>query len=265
MPVRALRSRNYRLFFGGQLISLSGTWMQQVALSWMVYRLTNSVLLLGVVGFVSQIPGLLFTLFAGVLADRYDRRRMLVITQALAMLQAGVLAALVLTGTVKIWHIMVLSALLGIVHAFDIPIRQSFTVEMIEKREDLGNAIALNSSLFNIARLIGPSLAGIIIAVAGEGICFLLNAASYLAVIVSLLMMNTGRRTRKTRTTHVMEELKDGIKYAAGFGPIRAILLLLATVSLVGVPYQVLMPVFAKDLLQGGACTMGSIMAMVGA
>ncbi|MDD5746386.1 MAG: MFS transporter [Candidatus Omnitrophica bacterium] len=261
---RALHYKNYRLFFSGQVISLIGTWMQQVALSWLVYRLTNSALLLGVVGFFSQLPGLLFTVFAGVIADRYNRHRMLIVTQSLAMVQAFVLSILVLTNTIQIWHIVLLSTLLGLVNAFDIPIRQSFTIEMIDRKEDLGNAIALNSSIFNMARLIGPSIAGIIIAVAGEGVCFLINALSYLAVIASLMMMTIHKRKPKSRETHILEELREGWRYTFGFGPIRAILLLLATVSMIGVPYQILMPVFARDILHGGPRTLGFLMAMAG-
>ena len=261
---RALRYRNYRLFFSGQIISLIGTWMQQIALSWLVYRLTNSVFLLGIVGFISQLPALFLTPLAGVVADRHNRHRILVATQILLMIQAFILSALVLTNSIVIWHIMVLSIFLGLVNAFDIPIRQAFTVDMVEKREDLGNAIALNSSMVNMARLVGPSIAGILIAVAGEGICFLLNGISYLAVIASLFAMQITPRETKRPATHVLHELKEGFRYAFGFMPIRSILLLLATVSLMGVPYQVLMPVFAKDIFHGGPRILGFLMAMSG-
>src|ERR1700681_3395324 len=187
--LRALRSRNYRLFVAGQSVSLVGTWMQQVAMSWLVYRLTGSAFLLGVVGFTSQIPTFLLAPVAGVLADRWNRRRLLIITQALAMLQAALLAAAVLSGMVQVWHIVVLSLLLGVVNAFDIPIRQAFVVEMVANREDLGNAIALNSSMVNGARLIGPAIAGLLVASFGEGVCFILNSASYLAVLAALVAM----------------------------------------------------------------------------
>lgn len=261
---RALKYRNYRLFFGGQTISLVGTWMQQVALSWMVYRLTNSVFLLGVMGFITQIPTFILTPIAGVIADRYPRHRILVITQVLAMLQALILSVLVLTGAITIWHIFALGIFIGLVNAFDIPIRQAFTVEMIEGREDLGNAIALNSSMFNFARLLGPAIAGILISLIGEGGCFLLNAVSYLAVIISLLAMRIIPRRIEFKNVPVLSELKDGLKYAFGFKPIKHILLLLALVSLTGVPYQLLMPVFARDIFHGGPRTLGFLVAMSG-
>ena len=261
---RALRHRNYRLFFGGQSISLVGTWMQQVAMSWMVYRLTNSALLLGIVGFSGQIPAFFLTPLAGVIADRYNRHRVLIVTQTLAMLQALILSVLVLTNRITVGQIVALSIFLGLVNSFDIPVRQAFTVEMIEEREDLGNAIALNSSMVNAARLIGPSLAGIIIAVLGEGICFLLNGVSYLAVIGSLLAMRIAPRKIKPPDTHVLQELKEGFVYAFNSTPIKFILILLSLVSLMGVPYQVLMPVFARDIFHGGSITLGFLMAMSG-
>lgn len=261
---RALRHKNYRLFFGGQSISLIGTWMQQIAMSWFVYRMTNSAFLLGLVGFVSQIPAFLLTPLAGVLADRYNRHRILVITQILAMLQALVLSILVLTDTIAVWHIVGLSMFLGLVNSFDIPVRQAFTVEMIENREDLGNAIALNSSMVNMARLIGPSIAGILIAAFGEGICFLINAVSYIAVIVSLLAMKIAPRKITAADRHILHDLKEGFIYAFGFAPIRYILILLGLVSLLGVPYQILMPIFARDIFHGGPKTLGFLMAMAG-
>jgi len=263
--LRALRSRNYRLFVAGQSVSLVGTWMQQVAMSWLVYRLTGSAFLLGVVGFTSQIPTFLLSPVAGVLADRWDRRRLLIITQVLAMLQAALLAAAVLSGVVQVWHIVVLSLLLGIVNAFDIPIRQSFVVEMVTQPEDLGNAIALNSSMVNGARLIGPTIAGLLVATVGEGVCFVLNSASYLAVLVALVAMRlapTHQHRRQRR--HMLHELREGFDYAFGFGPIRSILLLVALVSLMGMPYAVLVPVFAKEVLHGGAHTFGFLMTASG-
>ncbi|HSB07305.1 MAG TPA: MFS transporter [Thermodesulfobacteriota bacterium] len=259
----ALQYRNYRLFFGGQGVSLIGTWMQRIAMSWLVYRLTNSAFLLGLVGFTSQIPLFLLTPFAGVLADRMNRRRVLVVTQTLAMIQAFVLTALVLTGTTAVWHIMCLSVFLGIVDAFDMPIRQSFMVEIVH-RKDLGSAIALNSSIVNCAQLLGPSIAGILIASMGEGMCFLLNGVSYIFVIVSLIAMKITRKEMEKRDIHVLGEIKEGFSYAFGFGPIKFILLLLALTSLVGIPYRVMMPIFAKDILQGGPHTLGFLMAGAG-
>lgn len=261
--LRAFRSRNYRLYFTGQSFSLIGTWMQGVAMSWLVYRLSGSALLLGVIGFVSQIPTLAIAPFAGVIADRWDRRRLLIATQAFALVQAFVLAALVLTGVIRIWEIVVLSALLGIVNSFDVPIRQSFVVEMVGK-EDLANAIALNSSMFHGTRLIGPSLAGLLIGVMGEGICFLINGISYLAVICSLMAMRIVPRPRSTSSPQVLTELKEGFTYAFTFTPIRSTLLLIALVSLLGIPYVILMPVFAKEILHGGPHTFGFLMTAAG-
>jgi MFS family permease len=262
--IRALRHRNFRLFFGGQGISLVGTWMQRIALSWLVYRLTNSPFLLGFVGFAGQIPVFLFAPFAGVLADRWNRQHMLVLTQILATVQAFVLSLLILTESILVWHIIVLSIFLGIVNAFDMPIRQSFMVEMVEEKEDLANAIALNSSMVNGARLLGPSLAGILVAAVGEGICFLINGISYLTVIAALLAMKFQPKNPKPRSFRVWSELKEGFTYASGFAPIRAILLLVGLVSLMGLPYTILMPIFAKDVLHGGAHALGFLMGASG-
>ena len=262
--LRALRSRNYRLFVVGQSVSLVGTWMQQVAMSWLVYRLTGSAFLLGVIGFTSQIPTFLLAPVAGVLADRWNRRRLLIATQALAMFQAALLAAVVLSGMVQVWHIVVLSLLLGVVNAFDIPIRQSFVVEMVSHREDLGNAIALNSSMVNGARLIGPTIAGLLVASVGEGVCFVLNSASYLAVLVALVAMRLDPISHHHKQRHVLHELWEGFTYAYGFGPIRSILLLVALISVTGMPYVVLVPVFAKEVLHGGAHTFGFLMTAAG-
>jgi len=259
----ALQYRNYRLFFGGQGISLIGTWMQRIAMGWLVYRLTNSAFLLGLVGFTSQIPIFLLTPFAGVLADRMNRRRVLVVTQTLAMIQAFVLTTLVLTGTTAVWQIVCLSVFLGVVDAFDMPIRQSFMVEIVE-RKDLSSAIALNSSIVNCAQLLGPSIAGIVIASTGEGVCFLLNGVSYLFVIGSLIAMKITRKQTEKSGTRVLQEIKEGFSYAFGFAPIKLILLLLALTSLVGIPYRVMMPVFARDILQGGPHTLGFLMAGAG-
>lgn len=261
---RALRHRNYRLFFFGQGISLVGTWMQQIALSWLVYRMTDSPFMLGVVGFVGMIPTFLFTPFAGVFADRHDCRRMLIVTQSLSMVEALILAFLILTQQIQIWHIIVLGIFIGIVNSFDMPIRQAFTVEMIGSREDLGNAIALNSSMFNVARLVGPSAAGILIAWTGEGICFLLNALSYIAVLFSLFAMKGFKSKIAPPDGRVFLELKDGLSYAFHFIPIRWILVILSLVSLMGVSYQVLMPVFARDIFHGGPNLLGFLVGMSG-
>jgi MFS family permease len=259
-----LRSRNFRLFFGGQGISLIGTWMTRVATSWLVYRLTGSVLLLGVVGFASQIPAFFLAPVAGVLADRWNRQRLLVVTQALAMLQSLALAALALTGVITVTHIILLSILQGLINAFDMPIRQSFLVHMVDRKEDLANAIALNSSLFNGARLVGPSLAGVIIAAAGEGVCFLIDGISYIAVIAALLAMHVPPQNNVPSGRPVLHELVEGLRYVVSFTVIAYILLLLALVSLVGMPYTVLMPVISSELLGGGANTFGFLMAASG-
>jgi MFS family permease len=262
--VRALRHRNFRLFFSGQSISLIGTWMQRVALSWLVYQMTHSAFLLGIVGFSGLIPNLILTPFAGVVADRWNRHTQLLWTQSLAMLQALVLAFLVLTGLIQVWHIITLSILLGAIMAFDTPIRQAFMLEMVESKEDLGNAIALNSSMVNAARLIGPSTAGLLISLVGEGICFLINGISYIAVIASLILMKLAARPAKQRRPKVLRQLREGLSYASKFEPIRAILLLLAVVSFMGMPYTVLMPIFAKDILHGGAEALGFLMGAAG-
>jgi MFS family permease len=263
--VRALRHRNYRLFFGGQSVSLVGTWMTRIATSWLVYRLTGSAWLLGVVGFAGQIPTFLLAPFAGVWVDRLSRHRVLVVTQVLAMLQSFGLAALALSGVIQVWHIIALNIFQGLINAFDTPARQAFVVEMVEKREDLSNAIALNSSMVNAARLIGPSIAGLIIAAVGEAYCFLIDGFSYIAVIVSLLLMRfqpVERRVGARRS--MLHELHEGWRYVAHFTPVRSILLLLALVSLVGMPYTVLMPIFAADVLHGGPHTLGFLMGAVG-
>ncbi len=263
--LRALNSRNYRLFFAGQGISLIGTWLTRLATSWLVYRLTNSPFLLGLVGFAGQIPSFLLSPLAGVLVDRWNRHRLLVITQILSMLQSLALAVLALAGIIEVWHIILLSIFQGLINAFDIPARQSFVVQMVEKKEDLPNAIALNSAIFNSARLLGPSLGGILIATVGEGICFLIDGISYLAVIASLLAMIISKPGAISKVRPLMEELKEGIAYALNFPPIRSILFLLGLISLAGIPYTVLMPVFAKDVLRGGPHTLGYLMAASGA
>ena len=262
--LRALGYRNYRLFFGGQSISLIGTWMTRVATSWLVYRLTGSAFLLGIVGFAGQIPTFVLGPFAGVWVDRWDRHRTLVVTQVLSMLQSFALATLALAKVITINEIIWLGVFQGLINAFDMPARQAFVVQMIENREDLGNAIALNSSMVNAARLIGPSIAGVLIAAVGEGYCFLIDGISYIAVIISLLMMRIVPLELAVRRKAIWHELREGWQYAMGFGPIRAILLLLALVSLVGMPYTVLMPIFAGQVLHGGAHTLGFLMGASG-
>jgi MFS family permease len=261
---RALSHRNYRLFFGGQSISLIGTWLQLTAVSWLVFRLTHSSFLLGVVGFTGRIPTFLFASFAGALVDRWNRHRLLVATQVFSMIQALVLAALVLTETITIWHIIVLAFFLGLVNAFDIPVRQSFVVEMIERQEDLGNAIALNSSMVNGARLVGPTVAGILIATLGEGLCFLLNGLSFVAVIAALLAMQIIPKKKENQRMPLWQGIKEGYRYAFGFVPIRSLLLMLALISFMGMPYTVLMPVFAGKILHGGPQTLGFLLGATG-
>lgn len=262
--LRALRHRNYYLFFGGQAVSLIGTWMQQIAMGWLAYRLTHSPFILGIVGFSAHIPIFLFTAIAGVYSDRWNRHRLLVATQTLSMIQALILALLTLTGLVQVRHLIALSAFLGLINAFDIPARQSFVVEMIEKRDDLGNAIALNSLIFNGARLIGPTLAGIIIGLSSEGICFLVNGISFIAIIVMLLAMRLPPREPAKQAVRFLPRLKEGYAYAFRFLPIRYILFQLALISFMSMSYIVLLPVFAKDILQGGPETMGFLMAASG-
>lgn len=264
---RSLKHRNFRLFFMGQGISLIGTWMQMTAIAWLVWRLSHSALLLGFVGFASRIPTFVMAPFAGVLVDRVDRHRLVMLTQVLSMVQALMLAGLMYSGWLAIWHIIALSLLLGFINALDVPARQSFLVQMLDRREDLTNAIALNSSMVNGARLIGPSIAGLLIAGAGEALCFLLNGLSYIAVIAGLLMMRVQTNARVGRQTAVLENLREGFRYAFGFPPIRSLLFLLALVSLTGASYTQLLPIFAQQILHGDARTQGFLVsaAAVGA
>ena len=262
--VRALSSRNFRLYFFGQAASLIGTWMQQIAMRWLVYRLTKSELMLGVVGFVSDIPLFLLVPFAGVLADRLKRHRILVVTQALAALQAAVLAVLVIAEQVSVWHVVVLGGLLGIVSAFDITARQAFVVDMIEERGDLFNAIALNSFIFNGALLIGPAVAGILIALVGEGPCFALNSLSYLAVLGALFLMKIPERKFSASPLNIKAAIMEGAAYTVASVPIRSILILVAVVSFVAASYTLLMPVFAEDILHGGPRVFGYLMSATG-
>jgi MFS family permease len=262
--LRALRYRNYRLFFSGQSISLIGTWMTRIATSWLVYRLTDSAFLLGMVGFAGQIPTFLLGPFAGAWVDRWNRHRTLVVTQVLSMMQSLALAALALAHVITIRDIIWLSVAQGLINAFDMPARQAFVVEMVENREDLGNAIALNSSMVNAARLLGPSIAGVVIAAVGEGYCFLIDGISYIAVIVSLLAMYVSAMPKTRNETAILQEIKEGWNYATHSVAIRSILLLLALISLVGMPYTVLMPIFAGQVLHGGAHTLGFLMGASG-
>ena len=263
--LRALRHRNYRLYFTGQGVSLAGTWITRIATSWLVYRLTGSVLLLGVVGFAGQIPTLILAPVAGVFVDRWDRRRVLVVTQALSMLQSAVLAGLTLAGVITVPEILGLQALQGVINAFDTPARQAFVVSMIEDRADLPNAIALNSSLVNGSRIIGPSIGGILIALVGEGWCFAVDAVSYVAVIGTLVAMRLPAATRPARATRLLAELGAGYRYVTRFVPIRTLLILIALVSTLGMPYSVLMPAIAAGTLGGGPSTLGALMTAVGA
>jgi MFS family permease len=262
--LRALSHRNYRLFFAGQGTSLVGTWITRVATSWLVYRLTGSAAALGIVGFAGQIPTFLLAPLAGVWVDRWSRYRVLVTTQVLSMLQSFALAWLALSGTIDVTHILLLSAFQGVINAFDTPARQAFVVEMVDDRADLPNAIALNSSMVNGARLIGPSVAGVLIAAASEGWCFLLDGFSYLAVIASLMMMRLAGARPRAPQGRVLLELRDGFRYAFGFAPIRSVLLLLTLVSLMGMPYTVLMPLMAAQVLHGGPNTLGFLMGATG-
>jgi MFS family permease len=262
--LRALRSRNYRLFFTGQSISLIGTWMQRIATPWLVYELTNSVFLLGLVSFIGQLPVFLLAPFAGVFSDRWNRYRILLATQVLAMIQASLMAWLVLAERIELWQILLLSLMLGGISAFDIPARQAFLVRMVEKKEDLGNAIALNSSIVNAARMLGPSAAGLLIAAIGTGVCFLFNAVSFVFVILSLLMMRLPAEQNNKAHRSILGELGEGIRYTFGYSPIRYVILLLFLASLTGMPYAVLMPVFAKEILLGSANTYGLLMGASG-
>jgi len=263
ITLRALRHRNFRLFFSGQLISLIGTWMQSIAQDWLVYRLTGSSLLLGVVAFMNHIPVLILAPVAGIVADRLNRRRTVVVTQAVSMVLALVLAILTLSGVVRVWEIMVLATLLGVVTAFDVPARQAFLMDMVG-REDLFNAIALNSSMFNSARIIGPAVAGVLVAWIGEGWCFFANGVSYFAVIAGLLMMRLTQQASHLPAGSVVEHMIEGFRFARRTAPVRSLLLMVGMVSLVAMPYTVLMPIFADGILHGGARGLGLLMGATG-
>jgi MFS family permease len=263
--VRALRYRNYRLFFGGQIVSLAGNWMTSIATSWLVYRLTGSAWMLGVVTFAGQIPSFALGPFSGMVVDRVNKHRALVATQTLAMIQSFSLAAMALTGHATIAGLIVLNLIDGIITAFDMPLRQSFVIELIERKEDLGNAIALNSSMVNAARLVGPTIGGFVIAWAGEGWCFFLDGASFLAVIAALLAMRVREAPPHARHKDgALAEIREGWSYVSGFAPIRRIIGLLAFVGLVGAPYSTLVPMFAGGVLRGGPHTLGLLMTAAG-
>lgn len=261
----SLRSRNYRIYFTGQGISNIGTWMQNIALSWMVYRLTGSVFLLGLIGFTSQIPTFFLAPFTGVLIDKYNRLKIMRLTQVFYMLQALTMTLLVLFNLIEVWHIIALSIVFGIVTAFDAPTRQSLVIDLIDKQEDLGNAIALNSAIFNGARLIGPAVAGIIIAAFGEGVCFLLNTLSFVAVIVALLLIKIPVKQATIHPTNFKESFSEGLHYTFQSMPIRTLIIMLASLSMAGFSFIVLLPAYAKEILNGSSDTLGYLMSAMGA
>lgn len=265
LTFRALRNRNYRFFFLGQCVSVTGTWIQQVAINWLVYSLTKSALLMGLIMFAGSIPSLFLSPLAGVVIDRINKYNVLIILQTLFMVEAFILAILTLTGIVQVWHIALISILIGITNAFDMPLRQAFVVQLIDKSEDLGNAISLNTSSLNLALLVGPSIAGMLIAAFGEGICFLINSLSYIAVIAALLAMKIKiMPVKETSGTNVFQEFHEGLKYVSDSLPMRNIIIYLAISSLVGMSYIVLMPIFAKEILGGSAQTLGFLLSTAG-
>jgi len=262
--LRALRYRNYRLFFFGQGVSFIGTWMQGIATSWLVFRMTDSELMLGLTAFAGQIPVFLISPIAGVLIDRFDRRRILIAVQLLSMVQALTLAVVTMTGIVQVWQVILLGFCLGMINAFEMPARQSFVILMVEDRADLGNAIALNSGLFNGSRLIGPAIAGLLVAYAGEGVCFLVNGISYMAAMAALLMMKMpGQGAVRTRS-RLLVELREGLAHSFGFRPIRDLILTVSLMSLVAMSFPVLLPVFATRIFGGGSHTYGFLVAASG-
>lgn len=262
--LRALRHRNFRLFFCGQSISLVGTWMTRLATSWLVYRLTGSTFLLGVVTFAGQIPTFLLGPFAGVWADRVERRRLLLLTQLLAAVQSLALGALTLAGHITVAEVAALSIVQGVINAFDLPARQSFLVQMVGGKEDLGNAIALNSTMVNGARLFGPVLAALTIGAVGEGYCFVIDGVSYFAVIASLLAMRIELAPVRRAPAGMRAQIREGWAYISTFAPIRTVMILFGIVSFMGIPYAVLMPVFATQVLHGGPHTLGLLMGASG-
>ncbi len=259
------KNKNLQLYFGGQVISLIGTWMQQMALSWLVYRLTNSPFMLGVIACTSQLPSLLLTPVAGIIADRANRHHLILLTQTLAMLQAACLAALVCTGKAQLWQLVALSCVLGIITAFDMPARQSFLVDMLENNDHLASAIGINSSINTLTRLVGPFIAGLFVSWAGEGICFSINAVSYIAVIAALLFVKPRAFAPNLTPKTSLEQLKEGFVYTFGFAPIRDLILFISLVGLFTMPFAILMPAFAKDIFHGDAMTLGILNGAAGA
>lgn len=259
----SLKNYNFRLYFGGQCISLIGTWMQQIAMSWLVYRLTGSVFLLATVTFMAQIPILVVTPWMSVFVDRFDRRNLLVLTQSMSMVQALLMAVLTLTGLIEVWHIMVLSLLIGLINALDNPTRQSFYPSLVPK-DKLSNAIALNSAVINGSRLIGPAVGGVLIGMLGEGICFLLNGISYVAVIAALLMMRlTPGKVRRVKQ-NVWEDMREGFRYVTGNMPIRTLLLLMSAISFFGLPLMTFIPAYVKTILEGESELLGLLLSCIG-
>ncbi|MDH5717679.1 MAG: MFS transporter [Spirochaetia bacterium] len=261
---RAFKYKNFKLFFLGNGISLIGTWMTRIAISWLVYKITSSPVLLGTIMFAAQIPTFIFNALAGVWVDRINRQKMLFLTQSFSMIHALILAFLTLFNLITLWQLFALAIFQGIVNAFDIPARQAFVTEIVTEKKDIGNAIALNSSIFNAARFIGPSLAGIIIGFWGEGVCFLVDGLSYIAVLISLIAIKIPKENKPKKSGKIWEEFKSGLSYAVKMHPIRNILILLALTSLVGIPYAVLMPVYVKDVLNKNADSLGFLMGASG-
>lgn len=261
---RALQHRNFRLFFMGQALSLIGTWLSRMAMGWLAYRLTDDPFKLGLVTFAGFAPTLILTPMGGIIADRGSRHRILIVTQAVLMVTSLALAFFTLTNTVDVAHLLVIATLQGMCNAFDVPARQAFVVEMVEGHEDLGGAIAINSMVFNSARTIGPALAGVLVGWYGEGSCFLIDGVSFFAVLAALLAMRIAPREPQTERTRVKHAMREGLVAAFGFPPIRAILILTAITSLIGMPYAVLMPVFARDVLHGTPSTYGILLAAAG-
>ena len=261
----SLGSRNYRFYFAGQGVSLIGSWMQSIAMGWLVYRLTGSTFLLGLIGFTNQIPSFLLSPVAGVITDRYNRRKIMLYAQLFFMVQALILSLLVLTNLIQIWQMIILSLIFGFISAFDAPARQSLVIDLIDNPKNLGNAIALNSAMFNGARLVGPAIAGMVIALVGEGICFLINALSYTAIILALSKIRVPIRIPKELKQPVKKEFTEGFKYTFGNKPIRILIILLATLSLFGTPFITLMPAYAAEVIKGDSNTYGFIMSATGA
>ncbi len=261
----SLRSRNYRLYFFGQCISVTGSWMQSIAMSWLIYRLSGSVMLLATINVLTQLPSFFISPFAGVLLDRVNRQRMLIITQVCFMLEAFVLALLMFSGVIQIWHILVLGLFVGLTNAFDSPTRQAMVLDLVDRKEDLSNAIALNSAVFNGARLVGPSVGGLLVAAFGEGWCFLLNGISYIAVIAAIIMMQLTYNFNKSAGVKVIAQLKEGIRYATGFLPIRALLIMIGMLSFFGMPFLVVIPAYVREVLNGTSETLGFLMSSFGA